>query len=217
MGLGTPAVLREAVRTWRAEGALAFAQKSAATLGLRCLLLLERDLTAGPLAGGARVSCAIRTLDATTLAAYLDTQPEVGRAAAEQNLARGNVCYLALVDGAVAASSWVSRDRLYSAWGRIHRPLGPDEAYIFGAHTAPAARGRGLNFALNCHLEDELRRAGVRRAFRCVLPWNAPARAAHRKAEYIEIGRFFSLGIGPLAGSRFFATGPLAHVPYFLR
>jgi hypothetical protein len=210
-------MLREAVRTWRAEGPLAFAQKSAATLGLRCLLLLERDLTAGPLTGTSRVSCAIRTLDATTLAAYLDTRPEVGRADAEQNLARGNVCYLALLDGAVAASSWVSRDRIYSAWGRIRRPLGPDEAYTFGAHTALASRGRGLNFALNCHLEDELRRAGARRAFRCVVPWNAPGRAAHRKAEYVEIGRFVSLGIGPLGGSRFFATGSLAPAPHFLR
>jgi ribosomal protein S18 acetylase RimI-like enzyme len=210
MGLQPRATLREAVRTLRADGPMVFAQKSAAAFGLRCLLLLERDLTNTQMTGPGRVSCAFRTLDASTLTAYLATEPELGRADAEHNLAAGHACHLALVDGTAVASSWVSRDFIYSAWGRVRQPLAPDQAYIFGAHTAPAFRGRGINFALNCHLESELRKAGIRRAFRCVVPWNVPARAAHGKAGYVETGRFVSLGIGPLAGSRFFATHPTA-------
>jgi GNAT superfamily N-acetyltransferase len=187
---------REAVRCLREDGPYVFAQKSAATLGARCLLLLECDLAAW----------SPPRVPPGPWEALVASRPEISPVDARSARAAGQVCFLALKDGQVVASTWVARDCIRSGWGRIRRPLAAHEAYVFAAHTAAAFRGQGINFALNCHLAEWLRQQGVRRAYRLVLPWNRPALAAHRKGGYDETGYYLSLGLGRFGRSRFFPS-----------
>ena len=196
-------LLSEAVSTLRKQGPRIFVAKTAAALGVRRLLLLEADLEQAPASPPAKLPLEFRLLLSADVDRYLASEPEKDRAKAERELAAGHSCFLALLDGQVTASTWMARDFVSSSWGKVRRPLGRDEAYVFGAHTAKAFRGRGFNHALTGYLIDCLRGQGVRRAYRLVVPWNGPARAAHRKSGFAEQGQYLSLSVGPFGRSLF--------------
>jgi L-amino acid N-acyltransferase YncA len=197
--------LSRAASTLREQGPRAFAEKVAATLGLHRLLFLESDLTLASTPPQAKLPLEFRTLDATNVDLLMQSQPGFTKSFAERELAQGHVCVAALHEGQVVASVWVARDFLSSGWGKVRRRLATDEAYVYAVHTIPRLRGQGVNFALSCRLATWLCAAGVKRAYRLVLPWNQTARAAHRKAGFRERGQFVSLSFGRWGRSVFLA------------
>lgn len=80
-----------------------------------------------------------------------------------ERLAAGRRCFVARVDGAVAAYGWVSRGE--ERIGELERPfhMAAGEAYIWDCATLPPYRGKGLYGALLSHMVAALREDGVQR------------------------------------------------------
>lgn len=205
------ALFSHAFSALREQGLRVFAEKAAATVGLRRILLLEADLALSPPPPPARVALDFGMLCAAEVELFLASQPEIDGPTAVRKLLRGCVCALALHQGQVVASAWVARDTVSSGWAHIRRELAADEAYVFASHTAVAFRGRGIGPALHGYLADGLRQQGVRRVYRLVLPWNAAALKSARKAGFSPCGQYLSLGLGRWGTSRLLATSSSAH------
>ena len=201
------AIFSNALSTLREQGLRVFAEKAAATVGLRRMLLLEADLALSPPPPRAKVALAFGMLCAADVELFLVSQPEIDGPTAVRKLSQGCVCALALHQGHVAASAWVARDTVSSGWAHIRRNLAADEAYNFACHTAVAFRGKGIGPALHGYLANSLRQQGVRRVYRLVLPWNAPSLRSSSKAGFSPCGQYLSLGFGRLETSRFLASG----------
>jgi len=188
--------LAAAAATFRQEGAEVFAQKTAASLGLRRIYLLAADTAAMPTTSEAQIPLDLRWLRPTELELLFASQPEIRRSRAERDLAAGRLCLVALHEGKIVGSSFIARDAITSVWARVNRPLAKDEAYVYAAHTVPALRSRGINSALNARLAVLLRETGVRRTFRLVLPWNHAALTSSHKSGFMLYGEFLSVGLG---------------------
>lgn len=82
-----------------------------------------------------------------------------------QRFASGKHCYVAQVEGALAAYGWVSLNEEEIGEIRLRIHLMPGEAYIWDCGTAPAFRRLRLYTALLLHIADQLRAEGLCRAW----------------------------------------------------
>ncbi len=82
-----------------------------------------------------------------------------------QRLASGKRCYVAQVEGALAAYGWVSFNEEEIGEIGLHIHLMPGEAYIWDCATAPAYRRLRLYTALLVHIADQLRAEGLCRVW----------------------------------------------------
>jgi ribosomal protein S18 acetylase RimI-like enzyme len=82
-----------------------------------------------------------------------------------QRFDAGRQCYIARVEGQLAAYCWVSFDE--EAIGELGTSirLQPGEAYIWGCETLPASRGLRLYPALLAHMLAALRADGMHRVW----------------------------------------------------
>lgn len=78
--------------------------------------------------------------------------------------------------------------------------LGKDSAFVFNGYTSPASRGRGLMSTALLHAAAELRlHRGVRWLVSTTDVTNTAALAGFRKCGFRGLGRYYQLGVGPLA------------------
>ncbi len=79
----------------------------------------------------------------------------------QQRLAAGKRCYVAVVEGALAAYGWVSwnEEDIGEIGLRIH--LMPGEAYVWDCATLPSYRRLRLYTALLAHISEQLRAEGL--------------------------------------------------------
>ncbi len=83
----------------------------------------------------------------------------------QQRLAAGKRCYVAVVEGTLAAYGWVSwhEEDIGEIGMRIH--LMPGEAYIWDCATVPSYRRHRLYTALLVHIAGQLRAEGLCRVW----------------------------------------------------
>jgi ribosomal protein S18 acetylase RimI-like enzyme len=86
-------------------------------------------------------------------------------AAVRQRFAGDRRCYVAWVDGTLAAFGWVSFSQELIGEIGLSINLLPGEAYVWDCVTAPAYRRRRLYSALLHHITTELRAHRMRRAW----------------------------------------------------
>jgi len=83
----------------------------------------------------------------------------------QQRFASGRRCYVAQVEGGLAAYGWVSLKEEDIGEIRLRIHLMSGEAYIWDCGTAPAYRRLRLYTALLLHITDQLRAEGLCRAW----------------------------------------------------
>lgn len=135
--------------------------------------------------------------------------PEVQR-----RFAAGSRCFVARVEGEVAAYGWVSQG--VEQIGELERSLHmrPDEAYIWDCATLPAFRRKGLYTALLGYIAATLREEGVRRLWIGTSLQNRPslqgmAAAGFRPVIKVLFVRILRVSHVWVTGE---ATAPPAHV-----
>jgi GNAT superfamily N-acetyltransferase len=162
------------------------------------------ELSAAPVVVAPRVAAAFgeaRLADVPTLAAALgpDGRDELGR-----RLDARSRCFVARVEGELAAWGWVSFG--VEAIGELERSLRmrPGEAYCWDCGTLEAYRRRGLYTALLGHIATTLRGEGATRLWIGASRSNRPslrgfAAAGFRPAinlTYLRLGRWRHVWIG---------------------
>lgn len=80
-----------------------------------------------------------------------------------QRFSLGKQCYIARVDGNIAAYGWITFDKEHIGELGLTMRLNQDEAYIWDCATLPAYRGQRLYPALLAHMLAELQCAGLAR------------------------------------------------------
>jgi GNAT superfamily N-acetyltransferase len=116
------------------------------------MVMFEEIQSGGEGAGG--------TIDA--LAAALDSDQAQD---ARQRLADGRRCFVAKVNGQIAAYGWVTQGTEYVGELERHFDLRGDEAYIWDCVTLPAWRGKHLYSALLNRIVYRLHEEGVYRVW----------------------------------------------------
>jgi len=111
-----------------------------------------------------------------TPASFSRAEPDVAREVAQamdaglltdvlKRFENGSRCYVARVDGRLAAYAWVSFGEEFVGELNLRLRLLPDEAYIWNCVTLPAFRRNQLYSALLVHIVAELRQAGFSRVW----------------------------------------------------
>ncbi|MGZ3602009.1 MAG: N-acetyltransferase family protein [Ktedonobacterales bacterium] len=147
--------------------------------------------------------------ESLALAMGPDELPEVRR-----RFAGGRRCFVARVEGDIAAYGWVSQG--VEQIGELERSLHmrPDEAYLWDCATLPAYRRKGLYTALLEHIAATLRSEGMRRLWIGTSLQNRPslqgmAAAGFRPVITVRFVRILTLSHLWVSGE---ATAPPAHV-----
>jgi len=112
--------------------------------------------------------------------------------------AAGRRCFVAWVDGAIAAYGWVSQGMEYI--GELERPLRlrAGEAYIWDCATLPPYRRQGLYRALLGHIAIRLRGEGMQRLWIGASLGNQPSIRGFRAAGFMPVVRVISVRLGSL-------------------
>ena len=115
-----------------------------------------------------------------------------------QRFSGGRRCFVAQVDGSIAAYGWVSQSS--ERIGELERTFHmiPDEAYIWDCATLPRYRGQRLYCALLSHIMATLHHEGIRRIWIGASLQNTPSIRAFATARFrpvldLEYVRFFAL------------------------
>ena len=115
---------------------------------------------------------------------------------ARARLERGDRCFVARADGAVASSRWIAEGRAFVEYLDTWLDLEPGEVYLSETFTAPALRGRGVSGAAGTRLAHALADEGCRRILAGVLRENHAGKRAYEKAGYEPVGRIGYVGLG---------------------
>ena len=119
--------------------------------------------------------------DAAILAPAMDAaDPQAVR----ERFAAGRRCFVAHVEGEIAAYGWVSQES--ERIGELERTMRmrPGEAYIWDCATLPSYRRRGLYTALLRHIVATLRGEGLRRLWIGASLDNTPSIRGFRSAGF---------------------------------
>ncbi len=192
-------------RTWTARPALARAIEVAREDGVRALwfrilgeivyrrlILLEADLRAplpDPTITPERLT--LRDLDA-----YVAFRPDADREQIRARLERGEICFLARVEGQIAHTIWSGRERTWIEGLGYEILLAADEDFGYEAYTAPRFRRRGLATAVRIGVLHAVRAEGFRRSLRAVEPENASVLRQAARAGFRPIGRLSVVWLG---------------------
>lgn len=152
--------------------------------------------------------------DDAALAAIAAAMGAADPGAMRERLASGRRCFVATVEGRVAAYGWVSQgtERI----GELERTMlmAPGEAYIWDCATLPVFRRRGLYGALLRHINGLLRDEGLRRLWIGASLDNTPSILGFRSAGFQPVITLAYLRVLGLRHIRFVgdATAPPALV-----
>jgi GNAT superfamily N-acetyltransferase len=121
-----------------------------------------------------------------------------GQEALRPRFEGGRRCYLARVEGALAAYGWVSFEQEAVPEMDLRIRLQPGEAYVWDCATSPALRRRGLYTALLVEIANRLRDQGLCRLWIGADLTNQPSQAGIAKAGFqpiadvsVQLGRTF--------------------------
>lgn len=193
--------LHQVRTTLRDEGPRALAVKMLQELRLyRRLVLFEVPIEPDPPRAEAP-SCgiAVRELAASRddLDAWAALRPDLSRDEARVRLARGDRCFVALIDGRLVSSVWLATGSVPVAYLGCDLELGPEAAYAYDAFTVPGLRGLDVGTWRTELMKDEARAAGYRRVLSLQLPENLSQHRRSVRRGYRRLGVVGWYGIGP--------------------
>jgi GNAT superfamily N-acetyltransferase len=159
------------------------------------------DLGAAPVVAAPRVAATCGEVRATEAAALVSATRSSDALELLRRFVTGSRCFVARVDGALAAWGWVSFG--VEEIGELERSLrmGADEAYCWDCGTLPAYRRRGLYTALLGHIGGALRAEGMRRLWIGASRFNRPS-----------VRGFATAGFHPAINLTYVRLGPWRHV-----
>ena len=125
------------------------------------------DLTAIPPRREARIPIEIRPATSEDFETFVATFERMGvdRSELEERRARGDVAFLALVDGQLVHSQWITFQAPWVSEIGVRLDLGPQETCGYGAATLPEWRGHGIHPAVSLTLREYERAHGYLRHF----------------------------------------------------
>jgi GNAT superfamily N-acetyltransferase len=170
---------QRALEVLRESGPGVLAQKIVAELFYRRLVVYEARLDAPRRQVRAAVPLRFEILGTDRVADYLACLPGADPAEIEGRMKTGDRCNAALLDGEVVAVRWVAFRNVELAKVGARLPLAQNDAYLYGAYTAPRWRRHGIAAALTTHILDRLESEGCRRALSAWIPENSAARSLH--------------------------------------
>jgi GNAT superfamily N-acetyltransferase len=165
-------------------------------LGYRRFLVFERRLDAPIEPVAARLPLMFERLRPEGVDEYLRFHPLAVRAVVEARFARGDVCWMARVDGRITAVSWMAREAHFFPSIGCRYALAASEVYLYDSFAAASMRGRGVAPALGVWVLERLRDDGATRAVVVIVPENAANRRARAKTgfrpflriDYVRVG-----------------------------
>jgi len=104
-----------------------------------------------------------------------------------RRLENGKRCYVAKVEGRLAAYGWVSFEEEMVGELSLRLRLLPGEAYVWDCATLPEYRRNGLYSALLVHINRELHKEGLCRAWIGANQDNLPSRLGIARAGYHHV------------------------------
>jgi len=167
-----------------------------ADLGYRRFLLYERWLDEPIVPVRARLPLVFEAFRPSAFEEYLRLHPLVARSRLEERFARGDECFVARVDGRIAAVTWISCDAHFFRSIGCRYELPASEVYVFDSFTDPRLRGHGIAPALGAWVLERLRAAGVTRMVLAIAPENVANRRARAKTGFRPFMRIDYLRIG---------------------
>jgi GNAT superfamily N-acetyltransferase len=172
----------------RQEGLRGLLFRSLSATLYRRVVLVARDIDAGPPVAHSRLALELGFLTLDDLAEYVRLRPDTGAAETERRLLTGQRCVLARHRGEIVSARWVSTIVAEIDYLGLSFDLPPGVAYVHDVYTAPAARGRGISSEARRGYEDELRRAGIRRLLGSFMPENVAGLGLVTGAGYRRAG-----------------------------
>ena len=171
------AVAKRAWEIVRQSGPRRLARKVGAELFYRRLVVYEAQLEAPRPAVRSELPLRFEVLQPDGAHAYLDCVPGLDAEQFHRRLRAGDRCYAARVRDEIVAVRWAAfRDVQVTRQG-LMLSVGEGGAYLYGAHTTPSWRRRGVGAALTAHLLDHLEAEGHRRALSGWIPENRDGRS----------------------------------------
>ena len=172
-------------RAWRVVG----------RAGWRRAVLIEHPLHPPPTVRPARVPIEVGVARREDTQDYVGLRPWRAAAQLHERMDAGHRWFVARVDGRVTAARWVAVDSGHMEETGFSFPLAPDEAYVYDAFTAPAARRQGISRALLGAVLARLSAEGRRRALNAYRPEDPAGRALmHDLGEPIAMVHGWRLG-----------------------
>ncbi len=118
------------------------------------------------------------------------TSPGEGRRFSRR-VERGRLCFIALVEGCLAAYSWSTSEVEYPLDGYgAGIKLRPGDAYVYDVFTFPSYRRQGIGTSLYLYRLRYLQQQGMKRDVALVDVKNRISLDMHRSLSYCPVGRF---------------------------
>lgn len=193
--------LHQVRTTLRDAGLREVAVKAAQELRLyRRLGLFEVPIAPHPpRAASAPSGIAVRELAVSDddIDAYVRLRRDASRDTTRARLARGDRCFVALLDGRIVSAVWLATGIVPVAYLGCDLELGPEEAYAYDAFTQPALRGLDVGSWRTELLKEQVRRAGRRRVLSLQLAENRSQGRRSMRRGYRPLGVVGWYGLGP--------------------
>ncbi len=132
----------------------------------------------------------------------------VDPAEARRRLAAGDVAYLGIVGDVLAHHSWETTRPPYVDEVGMRLLLGPGDCSSYGAHTAPAFRGQGIQPASIRFRAASRRARGVRRAYSWVRGSNASNLRVHDKLGTEHVATVWTARVAGMSRPRLLRVSP---------
>ena len=181
----------------RTEGIRSLVARAAGEIAYRRLVLLERDVTIPSSDERPPADASFGFLEPADLDVYERLRPG-GRAQAERRFADGARCFGTWLGEELVACRWIASGSPYIEYLDTALPLRAGEVYHYDSYTASEHRRRGLSTVSQKRLAEQLRREGVERIIRAVLPENRAALGDAAKSGFVVSGRIAVIGRRPL-------------------
>jgi SAM-dependent methyltransferase len=167
--------VRRAYEILRQQGIRVLWIKLLGELGYRRMLLLERSMDGRLWFPPSRIPVTVGLLREGEVDEYAAFYPGADPAEIRRRLHAGHRCFTVRHRGRLVHTGWVATGRPWIEYLRRHWDLAADEAYVYGAFTAPCYRNLRLSAARAAEDTRVLREEGYRRAFAVAWPEDVAA------------------------------------------
>lgn len=148
------------------------------------IILMTQENAQGTQTSDLPADLEVSELTPTDIDDLLALQPDVTREQFIAEFDAGRLCFGLRHHGVLVGKVWCDLHAVNEP--AIYRPLGPDEAYLFAAYTAPAFRGRNIAPALRTACYRALRARGKTLIWSFSNYHNGAARQFKKKLGAIE-------------------------------
>jgi hypothetical protein len=147
--------------------------------------------------------------DLTSVEDLVRDLPVEHRSDVGDRLARSHWCLVGVCDGVVAHAAWAGTGTFKAYWFDHWLRLQPGDAYLYGAYTLPAFRGRRIHPASAIERLRQARESGIQRVYWFVDPANYAARQMPAKVSAVRVG---TAGYIEVAGIRLHYLTDVGHL-----